>query len=71
MLPPASVWWSHFVGFSSPLRHELREFYARIPAIIALCISAGADPTLLTPTFKSALRLDVVVPDLEESQAVV
>ncbi|KAI5067693.1 hypothetical protein GOP47_0018221 [Adiantum capillus-veneris] len=46
-----------------PLASELRVFYGAAPAIVELCVQAGA---AVPEEYKPMMRLDVVIPDLRE-----
>ncbi|KAK8951247.1 hypothetical protein KSP39_PZI003258 [Platanthera zijinensis] len=47
----------------SPLTNALKRYYGKSPAVVELCLQAGAP---IPKECKSMLRLDVVLPDLDE-----
>lgn len=59
LIPPKYVW--HVPDpHGSPLRNELRRFYGQAPAVVELCVQAGAE----TPEeYKPMMRLDTAIPD--------
>lgn len=59
LIPPKYVW--HVPDpHGSPLRNELRRFYGQAPAVVELCVQAGA----ATPEeYKPMMRLDTAIPD--------
>lgn len=46
-----------------PLTNKYKAFYGQAPAVIELCIQAGA---VIPEKYKPQLRLDVIIPDLGE-----
>eukprot|EP00250_Pteridium_aquilinum_P013930 c21666_g1_i1 orf=748-2079(-) len=67
LIPPRYVW--HLRDRNGPpLATELRVFYGAAPAIIELCVQAGA---AVPEDYKAMMRLDVVIPDLNELDMVV
>ncbi|KAJ7522867.1 hypothetical protein O6H91_18G030000 [Diphasiastrum complanatum] len=67
IIPHQYVWHVPDVN-GPPLTHELRKYYGQVPAVVELCVQAGARvPDLWRPY----MRLDVAIPDLEECNVVV
>ncbi|KAL1364543.1 hypothetical protein AAHE18_03G225000 [Arachis hypogaea] len=58
LIPPRFVWHVPDVN-GPPLERELKDFYGQAPAVVELCIQAGAD---LPEQYKSTMRLDVGIP---------
>ncbi|CAH9144378.1 unnamed protein product [Cuscuta epithymum] len=50
-----------------PMRSALRRFYGKAPAVVELCMQAGAE---VPQFYKPIMRLDVVLPDSEEADLV-
>lgn len=48
---------------NGPFLKELRSFYGMSPVVVKLCVDAGAEPP---KAFIKPMRLDVVIPELEE-----
>lgn len=46
-----------------PLNNKLKRFYGKVPAVVELCVQAGAP---IPDQYKSMMRLDVVPPDRDE-----
>lgn len=66
VFPPNYVW--HVRDPSGPpLRTALRRFYGKAPAVVELCMQAGAR---VPEKYKPMLRLDIVLPDSEEARLV-
>ncbi|KAB5514500.1 hypothetical protein DKX38_028406 [Salix brachista] len=58
LIPPRYVW--HVPGVVGlPLRRELRNFYGQAPAVVEICIQAGA---AVPDQYKSTMRLDIRIP---------
>jgi len=57
LIPPRFVW--HVPDVNVPLDRELRNFYGQAPAVVEMCIQAGAS---LPEEYKSTMRLDVGIP---------
>ncbi|XP_020222163.1 APO protein 2, chloroplastic isoform X2 [Cajanus cajan] len=57
LIPPRYVW--HVPDINAPLERELRNFYGQAPAVVEICIQAGA---ALPEQYKSTMRLDVGIP---------
>lgn len=68
LIPPRYVW--HVPDVNEPTLHrELRNFYGQAPAVVEMCIQAGA---VVPDEYKSTMRLDVGIPsDLKEAEMVV
>lgn len=68
LIPPRFVWHVPDVN-GPPLQRELREFYGQAPAVVEMCIQAGA---ALPEQYKSTMRLDVGIPStMQEAEMVV
>ncbi|XP_019417019.1 PREDICTED: APO protein 2, chloroplastic isoform X2 [Lupinus angustifolius] len=68
LIPPRFVWHVPDVN-GPPLQRELRSFYGQAPAVVEMCIQAGA---ALPEEYKSTMRLDVGIPStLKEAEMVV
>ncbi|XP_004487893.1 APO protein 2, chloroplastic isoform X2 [Cicer arietinum] len=68
LIPPRFVWHVPDVN-GPPLERELRNFYGQAPAVVEMCIQAGA---ALPEQYKSTMRLDVGIPStLKEAEMVV
>ncbi|KAG0467003.1 hypothetical protein HPP92_018583 [Vanilla planifolia] len=46
-----------------PLSNLLKRYYGKAPAVVELCVQAGAP---IPKEYKSMMRLDVILPDLDE-----
>ncbi|CAL5200542.1 unnamed protein product [Lathyrus oleraceus] len=68
LIPPRFVWHVPDVN-GPPLERELRNFYGQAPAVVEMCIQAGAE---LPEQYKSTMRLNVGIPStLQEAEMVV
>ncbi|KAL1325028.1 hypothetical protein AAHE18_13G132000 [Arachis hypogaea] len=68
LIPPRFVWHVPDVN-GPPLERELKDFYGKAPAVVELCIQAGAD---LPEQYKSTMQLDVGIPStMKEDEMVV
>ncbi|XVF04380.1 hypothetical protein REPUB_Repub05bG0077600 [Reevesia pubescens] len=66
VFPPNYVW--HVQGpKGTPLRGALKRFYGKGPAVVEVCMQAGAQ---IPNRYKSMMRLDIIVPDSEEASLV-
>lgn len=66
VVPPNYVW--HVADPKGPpLRGALKSFYGKAPAVVELCMQAGAR---VPEKYKPMMRLDIVVPDSEEARLV-
>ncbi|KAI5082236.1 hypothetical protein GOP47_0001979 [Adiantum capillus-veneris] len=62
LIPPKYVW--HVKNMEAPhLRNQLKRYYGQAPAVVELCVQAGA---AIPDEFKPMMRLDVVVPEVDE-----
>ncbi|KAF5743648.1 APO protein 3 mitochondrial [Tripterygium wilfordii] len=50
-----------------PLRNSLKRYYGKAPAVIELCVQAGAP---IPDQYRSMMRLDVIPPDRDEADLV-
>lgn len=67
VVPPNYVWHVRDPK-GPPLRNGLKRFYGKAPAVIELCVQAGA--TKIPEKYKAMMRLDIVVPEDEEARLV-
>lgn len=66
VFPPNYVW--HVEDPKGPpLRGAVKRFYGKAPAVVELCMQAGAQ---IPCKYKSMMRLDIVVPESEEARLV-
>jgi hypothetical protein len=64
VIPSNYVW--HVPDPSGPpLRSKLRSFYGKAPAVVELCVQAGAD---IPDEYQPMMRTDFVIPDAEEAR---
>ncbi|KAL0340300.1 UNVERIFIED_CONTAM: APO protein 2, chloroplastic [Sesamum radiatum] len=67
LIPPKFVW--HVPDVNKPLERDLRNFYGQAPAVVELCVQAGA---AVPEKYKPTMRLDVGIPtDVREAEMVV
>ncbi|KAG8372572.1 hypothetical protein BUALT_Bualt12G0080000 [Buddleja alternifolia] len=67
LIPPKYVW--HVPYVDKPLENDLRNFYGQAPAVVELCVQAGAD---VPEQYKPTMRLDVGIPsNVREAEMVV
>ncbi|KAL3840660.1 hypothetical protein ACJIZ3_025251 [Penstemon smallii] len=67
LIPPRYVW--HVPYVDKPLERELRNFYGQAPAVVELCVQAGAD---VPEQYKPTMRLDIGIPtNVREAEMVV
>lgn len=67
-IPPRYVWHIPDVN-GPPLQRELRHFYGQAPAVVELCIQAGA---AIPDQYKPTMRLDIGIPSsVKEAEMVV
>ncbi|KAL3533065.1 hypothetical protein ACH5RR_006586, partial [Cinchona calisaya] len=67
LIPPRYVW--HVPDVDSPLARELRNFYGQAPAVVEICVQAGA---AVPEQYKPTMRLDIGIPsDAKEAEMVV
>ncbi|RAL44421.1 hypothetical protein DM860_011698 [Cuscuta australis] len=50
-----------------PMWNSLKRFYGKAPAVVELCVQAGAE---IPQLYKPMMRLDIVLPDSEEAHLV-
>ncbi|XP_057967292.1 APO protein 2, chloroplastic [Malania oleifera] len=68
LIPPRYVWHLPDVD-GPPLQWELRSFYGKAPAVVEICMQAGA---AVPEQYKPTMRLDVGIPvDVREAEMVV
>jgi hypothetical protein len=68
LIPPRYVWHVPDVD-GPPLRRELRNFYGQAPAVVEICVQAGA---AVPDQYKSTMRLDIGIPSsVKEAEMVV
>lgn len=64
LVPPNYVWHvADLAGEESPLANELKRYYGKAPAVVELCVQAGAPVPV---AYRSMMRLDVVPPARDE-----
>lgn len=64
LIPPKYVW--HVPNLAAPLLlNEMRRYYGQAPAIVELCVQAGA---AVPSKYKALMRMDVVVPEAHEAE---
>ncbi|KAL2936611.1 APO protein 2 chloroplastic [Bienertia sinuspersici] len=68
LIPPRYVW--HVPDINGPsLKQEFRSFYGQAPAVVELCVQAGAE---VPEQYKPTMRLDIGIPaSIEEAEKVV
>ncbi|XP_074275886.1 APO protein 2, chloroplastic isoform X2 [Silene latifolia] len=68
LIPPRYVW--HVPDINGPpMRRELRSFYGQAPAVVEMCVQAGAEAP---EQYRSTMRLDIGIPaSVEEAEMVV
>ncbi|KAJ0091297.1 hypothetical protein Patl1_14589 [Pistacia atlantica] len=68
LIPPRYVW--HVADVNGPpLQRELRSFYGQAPAVVEICVQAGA---AVPDQYKSTMRLDIGIPSsVKEAEMVV
>ncbi|KAJ6362116.1 hypothetical protein OIU78_002507 [Salix suchowensis] len=68
LIPPRYVWHVPDVE-GPPLTRELRNFYGQAPAVVEICVQAGA---AVPDQYKSTMRLDIGIPSsVKEAEMVV
>ncbi|GAB2299554.1 APO protein 2, chloroplastic [Dionaea muscipula] len=68
LIPPRYVWHVPDVN-GPPLQQELKNFYGQAPAVVEICVQAGAE---IPEQYKSTMRLEVGIPaDIKEAEMVV
>ncbi|XP_010263261.1 PREDICTED: APO protein 1, chloroplastic isoform X2 [Nelumbo nucifera] len=66
VVPPNYVWHVRDPA-DPPMRSALKRFYGKAPAVVEMCIHAGAE---IPDKYKPMMRLDIVIPDTEEARLV-
>lgn len=66
LIKPNYVWHERNLD-GPPLSNSLKRYYGKAPAIVELCVQAGAP---VPERYKSMMRLDVVPPDIDEHDLV-
>ncbi|KAH9607910.1 hypothetical protein KSS87_008481 [Heliosperma pusillum] len=68
LIPPRYVW--HVPDINGPpMTRELRSFYGQAPAVVEMCVQAGAEAP---EQYRSTMRLDIGIPaSVEEAEMVV
>ncbi|KAK9144399.1 hypothetical protein Sjap_004302 [Stephania japonica] len=67
LIRPNYVWHVKDPNESSPLDNSLKRYYGKAPAIVELCVQAGAP---VPDEYRSMMRLDVVSPCRNEADLV-
>ncbi|XP_009628505.1 APO protein 1, chloroplastic isoform X2 [Nicotiana tomentosiformis] len=67
VFPPNYVWHVRDPK-GTPLRSALKRFYGKAPAVVEVCMQAGAQ---IPHKYKPMMRLDIVLPESEESRLAV
>lgn len=62
LVGPNYVWHVRDLN-SPPLRNDLKRYYGKAPAVVELCVQAGAP---VPDQYRSMMRLDVVPPERDE-----
>ncbi|OAY73339.1 APO protein 1, chloroplastic [Ananas comosus] len=66
VIPPNYVWHLRDPD-GPPLTSALKRFYGKAPAVVELCVQAGAE---IPDSYRPMMRLDIVVPDTDEARFV-
>ncbi|KAK1274553.1 hypothetical protein QJS04_geneDACA007868 [Acorus gramineus] len=66
VFPPNYVWHVRDIN-GPPLVGTLKRFYGKAPAIVEVCVQAGAE---IPEKYKPMMRLDIIVPDSDEARLV-
>ncbi|MQM10475.1 hypothetical protein Taro_043364 [Colocasia esculenta] len=67
LLGTAYVWHVKGDPGGAPPANEVKRYYGKAPAVVELCVQAGAPPPRL---YRSMMRLDVALPGLDERDLV-
>lgn len=68
LIPPRYVWHVPDVN-GPPLQRELKSFYGQAPAVVEICVQAGA---VVPDRYKPTMRLDIGIPSsIQEAEMVV
>uniref|UniRef100_A0A2P2KP06 APO protein 1ic n=1 Tax=Rhizophora mucronata TaxID=61149 RepID=A0A2P2KP06_RHIMU len=66
VFPPNHVW--HVRNPKGPpLKNKLKRFYGKAPAVVEMCMQAGAQ---VPEKYKPMMRLDIVIPENDEARSV-
>ncbi|CAI0378923.1 unnamed protein product [Linum tenue] len=66
VFPPNHVWHVRDPK-GAPLKSGLKRFYGKAPAVIEMCLQAGAD---IPDKYKPMMRLDIIIPEDDEATLV-
>jgi hypothetical protein len=66
VFPPNCVWHVRDPR-GPPLRSALKRFYGKAPAVVEVCMQAGAQ---VPDRYKPMMRLDIIVPESDEAKLV-
>ncbi|XP_058114669.1 APO protein 1, chloroplastic-like isoform X2 [Magnolia sinica] len=66
VFPPNYVWHVRDPN-GPPLKGSLKRFYGKAPAVVEVCVQAGA---AIPHKYKPMMRLDIIIPDYEEAYLV-
>lgn len=66
VFPPNYVWHVRDPA-GPPLRGSLRRFYGKAPAVVEVCMQAGAR---IPDEYKPMMRLDIVIPEADEARMI-
>ncbi|KAL4195938.1 hypothetical protein AMTRI_Chr04g180800 [Amborella trichopoda] len=66
VVPPNYVWHVRDPD-GEPLRNGLRRFYGKAPAVVEMCVQAGAE---IPRHYRPMMRLDIVIPECDEARLV-
>jgi len=66
VFPPNYVWHVRDPN-GPPLASALRRYYGKAPAVVEVCMQAGAQ---IPDEYKAMMRLDVIIPDPEEARMI-
>ena len=66
VIPPNYVWHVRDPGVP-PLKSALKRFYGKAPAVVEVCMQAGA---AIPDKYRPMMRLDIVIPDSDEAHLV-
>lgn len=64
---PSNYVWHVKEPKGTPLRNELKRFYGKAPAVVEVCLQAGAK---IPEKYKPMMRLDIVIPETDEANSV-
>ena len=66
VFPPNYVWHVRDPR-GPPLASALRRYYGKAPAVVEVCMQAGAQ---IPEDYKPMMRLDIIIPDTEEARMI-